>query len=163
MRHYIINQMIGLILVALLIVSCDLIMPGGVKNSSKEIEITSQSLAGTQWELISMEVTEQGTHGRETGVYAVPVDEYYIIDFKEFGLKGHMFCNSCGGRYKITPPDSISIAWICSRASCGWSAGLQSIIAASKKFNLTQYDLVLFFESELEGNGSLYFKKMDVE
>jgi hypothetical protein len=155
--------MIRLILVALLTVSCDLFTTNGVNISSKEIEITSQSLAGTQWELVSIEVTEQGPLGREAGVYAVPDDEYYNIDFKEFGLKGRMFCNTCGGRYEITPPDSISIAWICTRASCGWSAGIQSLIATSKKIKLTQYELVLFFESVLEGKGSLYFKKMDVE
>jgi hypothetical protein len=84
MRHYVLYQMIGLIMVAFLTISCDFFTTGGVNISSKEIEITPQSLAGTQWELVSMEVTEQGTHGREIGVYEVPDEEDYIIEFGEF-------------------------------------------------------------------------------
>ncbi len=155
--------MIGLILVASLIISCDLFTPSGVNNPSTKIEITSQSLVDTQWEFVSMEVTEQGTHGRETGVYEVPDEEYYIIEFGESVLKGQMFCNSCVSRYEIIPPDSIFIPpMLCSRLSCGTFAP-QRQLAHSKTFELYQENLRLFYESDMHGNGNLYFKKMDVE
>lgn len=167
MRRYVINRMIGLVLVAFLTISCDFFTPGGINNSSTKIEITPQSLAGTQWELVSIEVTEQGTHVPslvEVGVNEIPDEEDYILDFSEYAIIGQFFCNKCRGNYKIIPPDSITIIQLgCTRALCGFSPPIQNMIANSRTFELTQDNLRLFYESDMDGKGSLYFEKMDVE
>ncbi len=147
--------------ICLMTLSCSIFSSG---DSDDQEQL---SLVDTKWEVVRIEITEKPEgyyYGLEIGVYELP-DGIYILEFVgESGVRGTFFCNSCVGNYEVIPPDSIYMSAMgCTRALCGFSPPIQGMVSSSNKFELTQNNLILHYESEWHGKGSLYSRKMDVE
>ncbi len=145
------------VLLAALAVSCG-------KDSLTAKDQEEIDLAGTEWELISIESLKDNVFDDFEGeVWEVPGDEWYIIQFTSEGeINGVSFCNSCSGSYVISFPDSISINWACTRAVCGRSTEFNGFVVNARSFEISVDTLQVEYLQEApwpKKNGILHLVK----
>ena len=94
-----------LLLTAFLASSC-----GWLNGPEKDAPLT-----GTKWQLLFRSLPNQPSSGGGGNEYSLVLDE-------AGGVSGQASCNSCGGHYMLSAPDSIEFEIGCTEIACqdGW-------------------------------------------
>ncbi|MFO8029809.1 MAG: META domain-containing protein [Cyclonatronaceae bacterium] len=119
-----------------LFASCDL-----MQTDSRGVADPDR-LAGVTWELTKTIYTDGST-------WTVPENEFYTITLTDqFTTGGRAACNSCGGEYALSGPDSISIMWFCTEAMCAETERYKHHISHTTRYETPGSEMRLKFTGD---------------
>lgn len=135
------------ILIATLIASCDLMTADNHRVADPD------RLVGVTWELTKTIYTDGST-------WTVPENEFYTITLTDQNTTGgRAACNSCGGEYALSGPDSISIMWFCTEAMCVETERYKHHISRTSRYETPGSEMRLKFSGDDRyPSGVMFFK-----
>jgi heat shock protein HslJ len=146
-KSTIVTLLVVFIVTAALFVSCDL-----MQADSRRVPDPDR-LVGVTWELEKTMYTDGST-------WTVPGNEFYTIVLTDQNTTGgRAACNSCGGEYTLSGPDSISIMWFCTEAMCAETERFKHHISRTTRYETPGTGLRLKFTGDDRyPSGVMFFK-----
>ena len=130
-----------------LFASCDL-----MQTDSRRVADPDR-LVGVTWELTKTIYTDGST-------WTVPENEFYTIVLTDQNTTGgRAACNSCGGEYTLSGPDSISIMWFCTEAMCAETERFKHHVSRTTRYETPGSEMRLKFTGDDRyPSGVMFFK-----
>jgi len=146
MKHPIVILIVVSIIAAVLFVSCDLMQADSRRVAEPD------RFVGVTWTLEKTIYTDGDT-------WTVPENEFYTITLTDQNTtSGKAACNSCGGEYTLSGPDSISIMWFCTDALCAETERFKHHISQSTRYETPVNEFRLRFTGDDRyPSGVMYF------